>query len=468
MELGSEANPLRVAVVGAGPAGFFVADQLLSQDGLAVRIDMFDRLPMPFGLVRFGVAPDHQRIKEVTNTFERIASDERLRFFGNVEIGSHIAWGELSQYYHQVCAATGAQADRRLGIPGEDLQGVRSATDFVAWYNGHPDYRLARFDLDCERVAVVGVGNVALDVARILCRSVDELARTDIADHALEALRLSKVREIFVLGRRGPAQAAFTHAEIRELGRLSGVDVSIPAGEAELDALSREHVARANDPELERKIATLAEFADRGEGVHRRKVTLRFLVSPVEFTGSREGRVQGLRMVRNELYRAEDGTLRAAPTADYELLPVGAVFRSVGYRGVPLPGLPFDARHAVIPNHRGRVVDPATGKPVVGSYVSGWIKRGPVGVIGTNKPDAVETATCMLEDIRHGALSEPGRSDPTGLERLVKQRQPGFLSYAEWRQLDHMEREAGRKQGRPRVKFDMAREMLARLGRSSP
>jgi len=443
-----------------------LADSLLRQVGLAVKIDMFDRLPVPFGLVRFGVAPDHRRIKEVANTFDKIASDGRLRFFGNVEIGSHIAWGELCEYYHQVCVATGAQADRRLDIPGEDLEGSHSATDFVAWYNGHPEHHAARFDLSHERVAVVGVGNVALDVARMLCRDADELARTDIADHALSTLRSSKVREVFILGRRGPAQAAFTAAEIRELGRVSGVDLSLRPGEADLDRLSLEYVAQANDPGLERKIAVLADLAKGPRSSGLRKVTLRFLVSPVELTASNEGRVDGVRLVRNVLGRAADGTLRAQPTDRYEVLPVGLVFRSVGYRGVPVPGVPFDVRRALIPNERGRIVDPVAQIPVVGAYVTGWIKRGPVGVIGTNKPDAAETALCMLDDFRRGELLKPRQGHTADLERLLKQRQPGYLSYADWRELDRMEREHGRMQGRPRVKINTATEMLARLGRS--
>jgi ferredoxin--NADP+ reductase len=368
---------------------------------------MFERLPVPFGLVRFGVAPDHQKIKAATRAFERIADDPAFRFLGNVEIGRHLSVDELRRHYHAVCLATGAEADRSMGIPGEDLAGSHAATEFVAWYNGHPDYVDRVFDLSVEQVAVVGVGNVAVDVARILCRLPEELAATDIADHALDALRESRVREVHILGRRGPAQAAFTNAEVRELGALAGADVEVVLEEIDLDPLSQEEVARSDDRALRRKLEILRGFAGRPSAGRSRKLVLRFLVSPVELIGDDRGCVSAIRLVRNELYRDERGILRPKPTDRTELLPVGMVLRSVGYRGVPVPGVPFDDRVGRIPTAAGRVLDPETGRSLPGLYAAGWIKRGPTGVIGTNKPDAAETAESIAADLRSGAAPEP-------------------------------------------------------------
>ncbi len=453
-----------MAIVGAGPAGFFVAEHLLKRDGVVVRVDMFERLPAPFGLVRFGVAPDHPRIKQATRTFEKVASDSRFRYFGNVEVGVHVTWADLCERYHQVCAATGAQADRRLNIPGEDLEGSHSATDFVAWYNGHPDFAQLRFDLSAESVVIVGVGNVALDVARILCRPVSELATTDIADHALDSLRSSRVREVTVLGRRGPAQAAFSASEIKEIGRLADVDVLAPHGEIALDPLSQSWVTESGDRALQRKLDVLAEFAERRPAGYPRRLNFRFLVSPVELV-SNGGRVSALRLVRNELYAAEDGSLRPKATKQCEQLPADLVFRSAGYRGVPMPGLPFDDTRCMIPNDRGRVVDPMTGTRIKGCYVSGWIKRQPVGVIGTNKPDAAETVASMLEDVAAGVVLRRGHCEEAGVEQLVADRCPGYLSFEDWKRIDDIEVRAGKAQGRPRVKITSASEMLALLGR---
>ncbi len=383
---GTEAQPLRVAIVGAGPAGFYATDQLFRTPGLVVEVDMYDRVPTPYGLVRAGVAPDHQKIKAVTAAFDKVAANPAFRFFGGVELGRHLSVDDLRAHYHMVLYTTGAQTDRRMGIPGEDLQRSHAATEFVAWYNGHPDYRDLTFDLSQERAAVVGVGNVAADVARILSRTPEELAATDIADYALEALSASRIREVYVLGRRGPAQAAFTNPEVRELGELAGADVSAQPEEVEPDELTRQVLERAPDRATQKKIEIIKEYARRTPTGKPRRLVMRFLVSPVELRDDGTGAVGGMRLVKNRLYATATGTLQPKATDQVEDLPVGLVFRSVGYRGVPVPGVPFNDDWGVILNAKGRVLDPQTKHPLVGQYTAGWIKRGPTGVIGTNKP----------------------------------------------------------------------------------
>ena len=465
--IGTPDQPLRVAIIGSGPAAFYAAEHFFKQGSVAVEVDMFDRLPSPHGLVRYGVAPDHAKIKTVTRAYDAIAGHARFRFFGNVEFGRHLALDDLRQHYHQVLFATGAQSDRRMGIPGEDLAGSHPATEFVAWYNGHPDYRECCFDLSVERAAVVGVGNVAIDVARILARTPDELARTDIAPHALEALRESRVREIYLLGRRGPAQAAFTNPEVKEIGELVDADVRVRPDEVCLDPVSQAELETASDRTLTKKVEILQEYARRTPSGKPRCLHVRFLVSPVEIVGGADGRVQRLRLVRNALVATEGGGVAAKPTGQFEELEVGLVFRSVGYRGVSLPGVPFDDRAAVIPNAAGRIVDPATGEPIPGLYATGWIKRGPTGVIGTNKPDSVETVTSMLADAADGRTWRPSVADREAAAALILDRQPCAVSYPDWRRLDALEIANGQAIGRPRLKLTRIDEMLAALGRPS-
>jgi ferredoxin--NADP+ reductase len=464
-QLGTATNPLRVAIIGSGPTGFYAAEHLF-KESIVVRLDMFDRLPTPFGLVRGGVAPDHQKIKSVTLAFNRIAENPNFRFYGNVEFGTHLTLADLRDHYHQIVYCTGAQTDRALGIPGEDLQGSHAATEFVAWYNGHPDYRDSKFDLSQERVAVIGLGNVAIDVARILCRTPEELAVTDIADHAFEALRHSKVKEVYLLGRRGPVQAAFTNPEIKELGELAGADIYVPPADAELDELSRAELERNQDRLTLKKVEIIQNFAHKPDGGKFRQLILRFLVSPIELIGDEHGHVKAIRLVKNKLYATEAGTLRPEPTSQYEELPVGLVFRSVGYRGVPLPGVPFNDKWGVILNHKGRVLNPDTHQPVVGEYCAGWIKRGPSGVIGTNKPDALETVQGMMEDLANGQTLQPTHPQPTAAEELIRQRQPRYVSFAGWLRLNKIEVACGQETGRPRVKFTRVEDMLAALERS--
>jgi ferredoxin--NADP+ reductase len=464
MVVGSAEQPLRVAVVGAGPAGFYVAEQLLRRPEVVVDLDMFDRLPTPYGLVRLGVAPDHQKIKSVTAAFDKVAAHPRFRFFGGVELGKDVTVADLRTRYHQIVYTTGAQTDRRMGIPGEDLLGSHPATEFVAWYNGHPDYRDCRFDLSQERVAVVGVGNVAVDVARVLCRTPAELAATDIAEHALEALRYSRVREVYLLGRRGAAQAAFTNPEIKELGELQGTDIAVVPDEVELDALSRESLEKTGDRAGLKKVEILQSYAHRSGGDHPRRLVVRFLVSPAALLDDGNGSVNGIRLVRNRLVATATGAIQAQPTDRVEELPVGLVFRSVGYRGVPLHAVPFDHKWGVILNEKGRVLDPDTKQPLPGEYTAGWIKRGPTGVIGTNKPDAAETATAMLEDAAAGLTLVPTEPEPAAVERFIAQRQPHYVGWADWLRLNQLEIERGRQRSAPRLKFTRVDEMLAALG----
>jgi ferredoxin--NADP+ reductase len=451
-----------VAIIGAGPAGFYAAERLFKETELVIEVDLYDRLPTPFGLVRNGVAPDHQKIKSVTAAFDRIAANPRFRFFGHVELGSDVTVDDLKAHYHQILYSTGAQTDRPLGIPGDDLIGSHPATEFVAWYNGHPDYRDCEFDLSQESVAVVGVGNVAVDVARILCRTPEELIKTDIADYALEQLRASRVKEVTILGRRGPAQAAFTAPEAKELGELADCDTIVPADEAELDALSQASLAAADRAEL-RKVEFIQELARRQPTGKSKRLTLRFLVSPVELIGDESGRVKQLRLVRNVLYATDAGSLRPKATDQYETLDAGLVFRSIGYRGVPLPGVPFHDSWGVIPNAGGRVLDPDSREPLLGQYTAGWIKRGPTGVIGTNKPDAAETVEAMLADARAGKVLSPANGTAAAAEALVCGRQARVVTYDDWRRLDALELSHGKEQGRPRVKFTRVDDMLAAL-----
>ncbi len=458
MTPGTEENPLRVAIVGSGPAGFYAAEQLLRADGVVAEVDVYDRLPTPFGLVRAGVAPDHPKLKSVIRVYEKTAAREGFRFFGGIEVGTHVTPAELAQRYHAVIYTYGTATDRQLGIPGEDLPGSHAATEFVAWYNGHPDFADARFDLSCERAVVIGNGNVAADVTRMLALPHEELAATDAADHAIEALRQSSIREIVVLGRRGPAQAAFTNPEVRELGEMTIADVIVDPAEVELDDASREFLASgAADPTNRRNVEILTEFARRKPQGKERRIVLRFRRSPVEIQG--DGRVERIVVARNELYRDDEGNVRARDTGERETIECGLVLRSIGYRGVGIDGLPFDERRGVIPNEAGRVLDPGSGEPVPGVYAAGWIKRGPSGVIGTNKKDAQETVDSLLADLAAGRLPADA-DDPESVERFLSERQPSLVSYAGWEAIDAAERSRGEPQGRPRVKFVRVDEMV--------
>jgi ferredoxin/flavodoxin---NADP+ reductase len=411
-DVGTARRPLRVAIVGAGPAGFYTAEHLYKHQQLVVEIDMYDRLATPYGLVRLGVAPDHEKIKSVTKVYERIAAHPGFRFFGCVELGRDITHDDLAAHYDAIVLSVGAPVDRRMGIPGEDLPGSISATDFVAWYNAHPDYRDLAVDLNITDVVVVGNGNVAVDVARILATDVDVLARTDIADHALDLLRTSTVQTITMLGRRGPAQAAFTPKEIRELGELAGVTLVVEA--ADLDAAGDV----TGDADAERVMTALRAVAGRQPAAADRVIRLRFLTSPTELRG--DSAVCEVGVVENVLVD-DNGTLRAQATDRTDAIAAGLVLRAVGYRGAAVAGFPFDERSGCIPNADGRILD-EDGTSLTGRYVAGWIKRGPQGVIGTNKADAGETVARIVEDLEAGALIGPAHPTAATVAALVDAR----------------------------------------------
>ena len=462
-KIGTEGNPLRVAIIGSGPSGFYAAEYLQKQNDLVVEIDMFERLPTPFGLVRGGVAPDHQKIKTVTKVYDRIATHDSFRFFGNVEFGRDIFRADLQQHYHAVVYAVGSSSDKRLEIPGEDLPGSYPATEFVGWYNAHPDYRDLNFNLDAEAVAVVGVGNVAMDVTRIMARSQEELAKTDIAPYAQEALSRSNIKRIYVLGRRGPAQAAFTNPEIKELGEMEEADIVVPAEDMVLDEHSKAYLtSSAVDKKDVRNIEILREYADKPATGKPKQIIMRFLVSPIEIIGT--DKVEAIKIVKNELYLSDRGDIRPRPTDEFEIIPVQMVFRSVGYRGVALPDVPFYDRWGTIPNNEGRVLTAhETGEQVVGDYVVGWIKRGPSGIIGTNKPDSVETAKHLLEDYEAGKLWSPQTPSREAVENLLKARDVTPVSFVDWQIIDQLEVERGEAEGRPRKKFTEVQGMLDAL-----
>ncbi len=444
---------LRVAVVGSGPAGFYAAGSLLAAD-ISIEVDLIERLPAPWGLVRFGVAPDHPNIKSVSRVFEKTAQKPGFRFLGNVDVGTDLTHDDLMRLYSAVVYTTGAQTDRRMGIPGEDLPGSWPATAFVAWYNGHPDFQDLVFDLDCERVVVVGNGNVAVDVARMLALTAEELAPTDTTDEAIEAIVASPLREIVVLGRRGPAQAAFTNPELVELTELAGADLLVDPADLELDEASEASVAE--DHMAQRNLTVLREAAGASRAGRPRSIQLRFYASPVAIHGN--GRVEAVEVVRNELVPDGRGGLRAQPTDEREVIPCGAVLRSVGYRGVPIPGVPFDEGRGVVPNSEGRVLD-GSGEVVPGVYCAGWIKRGPSGVIGTNKKDAAETVERLLDDARAGALAAGGSA--ADVDALLSERGVDVVTQSGWEAIDAVERSLGEPLGRPRVKLCRWDELLA-------
>jgi ferredoxin--NADP+ reductase len=457
---------LRAAVIGAGPAGFYTVDQLLKQD---FEVDLYDALPTPFGLVRTGVAPDHPKIKSVTRVYEKTAAHPGFRFFGGVMLGEDIQREDLLERYHAVVYAVGSADDNRLGIAGEDRPGSHAATEFVAWYNGHPEYADREFDLSTSRAVVIGNGNVAIDVARMLLLDPDEISITDTADHAVEALARAQVEHVTLLGRRGPAQAAFTNPELRELGELQRAEVIIDPAELELDEYRARWLEEEGDPTAKRNVELLRAYAAREIGAKTHRLELRFLRSPVEIVGDGEdGAVTALRVVCNRIEPDASGRLRAVATGVEETLRCGLVLRSIGYRGRPLPGVPFDERRGLIRNEGGRVTA-EDGAPLPGEYVVGWIKRGPSGVIGTNKKDATDTVARVVEDVAAGRLNEPALPDADATEAWLGERLGGLVTWAGWQAIDERERRAGEPHGRPRVKLVRLDELVeaSRAGAAS-
>ena len=446
-------EPLRLAVVGSGPAGFYAAGPLLAAGH---EVDMIERLPTPWGLVRLGVAPDHPQLKTVSRAFEKIAAQPAFRFLGNVEVGRDLEHADLASLYDAVIYTVGSQTDRQLGIPGEDLAGSWAATELVAWYNAHPDYQELEFDFDVERGVVIGNGNVALDVARMLALTREELAPTDATDASIDAITSSPIREIVVLGRRGPVQAAWTSTELHEMGDLAGADIVVDPAELELDPASETELAEASNI-VHRNMDILREFAAREPGGKPRRIVLRFGVSPVALLG--DGRVEAMELVHNELVPDGKGSVRAQATAEREMLEAGIVFRSVGYRGQPCPGVPFDEGSGTMPNDAGRVLG-EDGKPLTGVYCAGWIKRGPTGVIGTNKKDAAETVEALLADAEAGVIGGRGAS-AAEVDALLVDRGVEAVVYSGWEAIDAAEKAAGEPHGRPRIKLTTWDELLA-------
>jgi ferredoxin/flavodoxin---NADP+ reductase len=462
----------RIAVIGSGPAGFYAAGHLLKEGD--VDVDMIERLPTPWGLVRSGVAPDHPKIKTVTRVYEKTAAHPRFRYYGNVNFGEHVSRAELLEHYHAIVYATGAPSDRALGIPGEELPGSHAATEFVGWYNGHPDHTDLEVDLTtgsaggaaAERAVVVGNGNVALDVARMLVLAPSELAGTDTADHALEVLAASNVKEVVILGRRGPAQAAFTNPELLELGELAEADVIVDPEELER-ALAVHDAGAEADITSRKNVEILRGYSQRAPSGHPKRIVLRFLLSPTAFLPGADGRLGSVELVRNELVE-DSGSLKARATSETETIEAGLAFRAVGYRGIPLPAVAFDERAGIIPNEGGRVRDAETGRAHAGEYVVGWIKRGPSGVIGTNKKDAQETVDAILADLGNGAPHAPSQPDPEVVEKLLRERQPDLVTYTGWEAIDRHERSLGEPLGRPRVKLTRIEEMLRVASEDTP
>jgi ferredoxin--NADP+ reductase len=444
---------LRVAVVGSGPAGFYATGPLLAAGH---EVDMIERLPTPWGLVRLGVAPDHPNLKTVSRAFEKIAAQPGFRFLGNVEAGRDLTHDDLVGLYDAVIYSFGAASDRRLGIPGEDLQGSWAATELVAWYNGHPDYQHLEFDLSVERAVVVGNGNVALDVARMLALTREELAPTDATDESIEAIATSAIREIVVLGRRGPVQASWTSTELQEMGELAGADVIVDPTELELDPASEVELEEASNI-VQRNMEILRAFAAREPEGKVCRIVFRFRVSPLAVLGAE--RVEGIELVRNELVPDGRGSVRAQPTEERETLSCGLVFRSVGYRGLPCPGVPFDEGSGTMPNEDGRVQG-EDGQPLAGVYCAGWIKRGPTGVIGTNKKDATETVEALLADAETGSIGGHGASADE-VDVLLAERGVDAVVYSGWEAIDAVEKAAGEPHGRPRIKLTTWDDLLA-------
>ncbi len=448
--VGSEARPLRVVVVGAGPSGFYAAGALLGSEH-EVSVDMIDRLPTPFGLVRGGVAPDHQKIKNVTRAYNKTAAHPKFRFMGNVKVGRDVSLTQLLEGYDQVVLAVGAESANSLGIDGEGLTGSHSATAFVGWYNGHPDHQGHDFDLEVSAAVVVGVGNVSMDVTRVLVRNRDELAKTDITDGAVTKLRSSQIDDVYLLGRRGAAQAAFSFAEIKEIAELDGVDLVVRPEDAALDAHSQAWLEAHGDKNAKKNVAFLQQIAGAPITAPKR-VHVRLLTSPVSYGGA--DRVQEVTVGRNEIYIDDRGGPRPRDTGDRETLAAGLVLRAVGYRGIPLPEAPFDERRGIIPNDAGRVTATAGGLSVDRLYVVGWAKRGPTGLIGTNRADSNATVANMLADLP--ALEPASRAPVAGLDDRC-------VDWSGWQRLDRVELDRGEAKGKIRDKFTGIDAMMSEL-----
>ena len=448
--LGNETNPLLVAIIGSGPSGFYAAEALLRRAN--VHVDMFDRLPTPFGLVRGGVAPDHPKIKQVCLVYDKIAKSPNFQFLGNVPVGTTVSVDQLRNSYHAVIIACGASADRRLGISGEDLPGSHTATEFVGWYNGHPDYQDRKFDFSQETAVVIGQGNVAADVVRILATPVSMLRATDITDAALDALSHSRIRHIHVIGRRGPAQAKFTPVELKELGRIPDCQVHCCATDLKLNQASVDETVDPHSDDIKKNIEIFHAFASRDAQASGRHLYFRFLEAPLRINGS--SRVASVTLVKNRLVGEQFAQIAIAGSDKLEL-ECGLLFRSVGCRGVALPGVNFDDLRGTIPNVKGRCLE--DGQPIRGLYVTGWIKRGANGLIGTNRADSVETVEAVFEDLP--ILDSTRKRRAASIDAICADGSK-VVSYSSWEKIDFWERRRGQDRGKPREKFTVISDML--------
>lgn len=455
-ELGSADNPLLVAIVGSGPSGFYATEELIKSD-FTVKIDMYERLACPYGLVRSGVAPDHPKLKQAILLYDKIAQSPDFNLVANVTIGSDLSVDELRNAYHAIIFTCGAETDRKLGIPGEDLSGSHTATEFVGWYNGHTDYRERTFDLSHDIAVIIGQGNVAADVSRILSKTVDELKHTDIAQHALDVLAESKIKEIYVIGRRGPAQAKFTPKELREFGELADCDVLVDPAELELNPTSKQELEEKSNIGSKKIYNQFAEYASRKPSGKSRRCYFQFLRSPLELIGNT--RLEKIKIERNQL-SGEAFKQSAKGTGETYEMEAGILFRSIGYHGVPIPGVPFHEKWGVFPNENGRITD--NGEFVPQLYAAGWIKRGPSGIIGTNRADSVATVASLLADINKINTGET-RQGTTVIYPLLDKRNIRYVNYDEWKKIDAKEIDRGQPKQKPREKFTYLNEMLAVL-----
>ncbi|WP_067857713.1 FAD-dependent oxidoreductase [Nocardia shimofusensis] len=451
-DIGSAERPLRIAIVGAGPAGIYAADALMKSEA-EVSIDLYERMPAPFGLIRYGVAPDHPRIKGIITALHKVLDKDQVRLLGNIDYGTDITLSDLRRFYDAVIFSTGANADRALNIPGIELDGSYGAADFVSWYDGHPDVPRT-WPLHAQKVAVLGVGNVALDVARVLAKTGDELLPTEIPPNVYEGLKANKALEVHVFGRRGPAQAKFTPLELRELDHSPTIEVIVDPEDIDYDEGSE--AARRHSKQVDMVANTLEQWAIRDQGTRPHKLFLHFFESPAEIVGDDNGKVVGLRTERTQL----DGTGNVKGTGVFKDWDIQAVYRAVGYLSQAAPDLPFDERTGTIPNEGGRVLaeSAGVGRFLPGVYVTGWIKRGPVGLIGHTKGDANETVACLVADRPH--LAPPAEPDPAAVVDFLTARGIAFTTWDGWYRLDAHERSLGEPEGRERVKVVERADML--------
>jgi ferredoxin--NADP+ reductase len=457
--IGSESRPLTVAIIGSGPSGFYAAESLMKREDIHVEVDMFEKLPTPYGLVRAGVAPDHQQIKSVSKVYEKLAQNPRFRFWGNIEFGKDILKSEFFEYFDAIIYATGAQSDRSMNIRGEKLIGSYSATEFVGWYNGHPDFKEIEFDFSSENVVIIGVGNVAIDIARILAKSTNELSKTDIAQHALDNLAVSKIKNIYLVARRGPLQAAFTNAGTKELLNMSEAVAYVNLKELKIEQDTKNIIENTGDKRIIQNLQFLNNISKNDPTQYNKIIYFLFRRSPLELFGV-SNELTGIKLVKNELFQDEFGNLKAKATDVSEDISTSLVFRSIGYKVQPIQDIPFDDKKGIITNKNGRVFDVINNQAIENEYVTGWAKRGPSGVIGTNKPDAVETTNLLFEDFKNKKSEKISDSQEFRIQSWLDLKNIRYVPFKQWQILDFHEIEIGKSKQKPREKITSVEDML--------